>query len=145
MEFLMFSCKRLWTVPFGIRFFGLCRNSIEFYLNVFTEFSDKNVCHHSKRVRTCHPATSCVRDQDVTTVPARYMWKTGSLNWNQFMLQLFIRFPGFAEFSEILLHLRNTAIWTTRWMSQESEVVFVQCNWTLFNVCLLDAQVTLRY
>ena len=26
--------------------------------------------HYSKRARTCHPATSCVRNQDATTVPA---------------------------------------------------------------------------
>ena len=47
--------------------------TFEFSLNVFTEFSDKNICHYSKRARTCHPVTSCVRDQDATTVPARYM------------------------------------------------------------------------
>ena len=55
--------------------------------------------------QTCHPATSCVRDQDATTAPARYMWETGSLNWAQFILQWFIRFP---EFSEFLFHLGKT-------------------------------------
>ena len=44
-------------------------------------------------------ATSCVRDQDATTVPARDMWDTISLNWAQFMLQWFIRFPEFVEFT----------------------------------------------
>ena len=62
----------------------------------------QNICHCSKRARTCHPATFCVRDQDATTVPARHMWETGSLNWAQLMLQWFIRFP---EFSEFLFHL----------------------------------------
>ena len=60
-------------------------------LNVFTEFTkfnDKNICHYSKRTRTCHPATSCVGDQDATTAPARHMWETGSLNWLQLMLQI---------------------------------------------------------
>ena len=58
--------------------FGLL---VEFSLNVFTafaEFSDKYICHYSKRARTCHTATSCVRDQEATTVPARHMWETGS-------------------------------------------------------------------
>ena len=46
---------------------------IQFSLNVFAEFNDKNICHYSERSRTCHPATSCVRDQYATTVPARHM------------------------------------------------------------------------
>ena len=78
---------------------------MEFSLNVFTEFSDKNICHYSKRARTCHPATSCARNQDTTT---RHIWETGSLNWAQLMLQWFIRFPEFAEF---LSHLEKTPIW----------------------------------
>ena len=71
----------------------------------FTEFSDRNICHYCKRAWTCHPATSCVRDQDVTTSPARHVWEIGSLNWAEFMLQWFIRFP---EFSEFLFHLGKT-------------------------------------
>ena len=51
-------------------------------------------------VKGLKPATSCVRDQNATTAPARHMWETGSLNWAQFMLQWFIRFPEFAEFTE---------------------------------------------
>ena len=27
---------------------------MEFFLNVFSEFSDKNICHYSKRAQTCH-------------------------------------------------------------------------------------------
>ena len=46
------------------------------------------------------PATSCVRDQDATTVSARHIWTPRSLNWTQFMLEWFTRFPEFAEFSE---------------------------------------------
>ena len=87
--------------------------TIEFFLNVFTElaeFSDKNICYYSKRAWTCHPATSCVRDQDATTVPARYMLETGSLNWLQFMVQWFTSFPEFAEFSEFLFHLGKTPL-----------------------------------
>ena len=83
--------------------------SIEFSLTAeFNEFSVKNICHYNKRAQTCHPTTSCVRDQDATTAPARHMWETGSLNWPQFMLQWFIRFPEVTEFSEFLFQLEKT-------------------------------------
>ena len=45
-------------------------------------------------VKGLEPVTSCERDQDAYTVPKI------SLNWTQFMLQWFIRFPEFAEFTE---------------------------------------------
>ena len=51
------------------------------------------------------PATSCVRDQDVIIAAAGNGWEIGSLNWLQFILQWFIRFHEFAEFTEFLLHL----------------------------------------
>ena len=54
--------------------------------------------------------TSSVRDQDATTVPARHVWETGSLNWPQFTLQWFIWFPEFAEFTEFQLNLGKTPI-----------------------------------
>ena len=38
----------------------------------FAEFSDKNICHYSKRARTYRIATSCVRDQDATKAPATH-------------------------------------------------------------------------
>ena len=47
----------------------------------------QNICHYSKKAQTCHPATSCVTDQDAITGPARHMWETGSLNWAHFMLR----------------------------------------------------------
>ena len=53
-----------------------------FFLNVFIEFSefrDKKLS--LKGLKT---AASYIRDQDATTVPVRYMWDTGSLNWAQF-------------------------------------------------------------
>ena len=53
-----------------------------------------------KRTRTCQSATSCVRDQHATTAPSRHMWEIGSLNWARFMLQWFISFSEFTEFSE---------------------------------------------
>ena len=43
---------------------------MEFFLNVFTEFSDKNICHYLKGLKS---ATSCVRNQDATTAPARHV------------------------------------------------------------------------
>ena len=64
--------------------------------------------HYSKRIRT--PAISCVRDQHATTAPAQHMWGTGSLNSAQFMLQWFIWFPEFAEFSENFSHLGKTPL-----------------------------------
>ena len=64
----------------------------------------------SKRTWTCHPATSCVRGQHATTVPERHMWETESLNWAQFMLQSFISFPEFAEFSENYASFRKNSI-----------------------------------
>ena len=45
----------------------------EFSLNIFTEFSDKNICHYSKRAQTCHLATSYARDQDAITALARHV------------------------------------------------------------------------
>ena len=94
-----------WTKCFTLPF--------EFFLNLFVEFAefnDKNICHYSKRAQTCHPTTSSVRDQDATAAPARLMWETETLKWAQFMLQRFIRFPEFAESSELLLHLGKTPL-----------------------------------
>ena len=54
------------------------------------------------------PATSCAKDQDATTAPARRnMWETESLNWALFMLQWFIRFT---EFNEISAPFRKTIL-----------------------------------
>ena len=111
LKFVFFLDSKLES-KFSIRILG-GKKAIGFSLYVFTEFTefnDKNICHYGKRARTCHPATSCVRGvrgQDATTVPARHMWQTGSLNWAQFMLQWFIRFP---EFSEFLFQLGKTPI-----------------------------------
>ena len=54
----------------------------------FAEFSDKiQIYHYCKRAQICHPVTPCVSDQDATTVPARQMLETGSLNGLQFMFK----------------------------------------------------------
>ena len=52
---------------------GVGGGTIELDLNVFTEFSDKKLCEYIKKAQTCHPATSCVKDQHATTAPARHM------------------------------------------------------------------------
>ena len=95
LEFLLQSAKYL-SFP---QIFSL--NS----LNSMTKFSVITL-------KGLEPATSCVRDQDATTAPARHMCETGSLNWPQFKLQWFIRFPEFAEFSEFLFHLGKTPLST---------------------------------
>ena len=41
--------------------------TMEFFLNVITEFSGKNICHYNKGLE---PAISCLRDQDASTAPA---------------------------------------------------------------------------
>ena len=89
--------------------------SLEFFLNVFTEFSDKilecwNVRIFVVTVKGFKPATICVRNQDATTVPTRQMWETGYLNWAQFMCQWFIRFLEFAEFNESSALFRKNSI-----------------------------------
>ena len=68
----------------------------------FSEFSDKNVCHYSKRAWTCH---LLCKTSGCSHRPARHRWETESLNSAQFILQWLIRFPEFADVSEFLLHL----------------------------------------
>ena len=74
---------------------------------MFAEFSDKNICHYSKRAGICH---LFARDQHATTGPARHIGETGSLPWAQFMFQWCIRFPDFAEFNESSAHLGNNPL-----------------------------------
>ena len=78
------------------------RKSGIFFLNVFNEFSVKNVV---KKGSNLPPV--CVRNQNASTVPTRHRWETRSLNWTQFMLQWFIIFPKFAEIAESSPPLRN--------------------------------------
>ena len=72
-----------------------------FFLNVSLNSANYSVTKiFVITVKRLEPATSCVRDQDATSAPARHMWDTGSLNRTQFMLQCFISFPEFAELFE---------------------------------------------
>ena len=88
-----------------------------------TIFSDKNISHYNKRARTYHPDTSCVADHDATTALARHMWEIGSLNWSQFILQWFGRFPEFAEFSKSSAHLGKTLL---TWQCNLLHILFFQ-------------------
>ena len=56
--------------------------TFEFLLNVFTEFSE---LRDILSLKWFEPVTSCDRDQDATTAPARHSWETGSVNWPQFI------------------------------------------------------------
>ena len=73
------------------------------------------------------PATSCVRDQDASTAPARQMWETGSLNRGQFMLQWFIRFPEFNEFTYF-----NERSAPFRKKSNKINILFTSNRWYMF-------------
>ena len=96
--------------------------TFEFSLNVFTEFSKFSDRKHYILKRLFKHATSCVRDQDAITAPARHGWERGFLNLTQFMLQWFIRFSELAEFTEFLIHLGNTPMclydiwWLLNWL-----------------------------
>ena len=54
-----------------------------------------------------------------TAVPAKHMWETESLNWAQFMLQWFIIFPEFAEFTEFNESSVPFRKNSTEWMNPE--------------------------
>ena len=60
--------------------------SIEFSLNVHTEFAEFKDKIFVITVKGLKPAISCVRDQDTTTEQWRHMWETGYLISSQFML-----------------------------------------------------------
>ena len=79
-----------------------CVTLVEFFLNIFhwIQQIQWQKIYYIKRTRTFYPATSCVRDQHVTTAPARHMWEIGSLNWAQYQLQWFVSFSEFTELSE---------------------------------------------
>ena len=107
----LFCCSMLVSCTRG----GCVAGSSPF--NVVIVLSLNSLNYDIKKEWTCHTATSCVRDQHATTTPARHMWEIGSLNWAQFMLQWFISFSEFTEFSESSAPFRKnysvfrTVIW----------------------------------
>ena len=71
--------------------------SLEFFLNVFSEFSDKNICHYSKRTRTCQlfcERPECYHSASKTHVRGR-IFKLSSIHTS-----VIFKFSEFVEFSE---------------------------------------------
>ena len=60
-------------------------------------------------IKGLKPAISYVRDQDATTVPARYMSKTGSLNQTP-IHSCFSDLSDFPEFNESSVPFRKNCI-----------------------------------
>ena len=134
-EFLPPRCRCLFSVVSLLskcRFFGYYQNSknlvnsVELILNVSTEFSDKIFIITVKGLEL---GTSCVRDQDATTAPARHLWEAGSLNWAQFMLQWFIRFSEFTEFNESSVPFRKNSSEIHFFVSSTNFYTKVNCFW----------------
>ena len=127
-----------------------------------SEFSDKKIFVIIDK--GLEPATNHLLCKDATTAPSRHMWETRSLNWFQFMLQWFIRFPGFTEFNEssapFRKKLHNVAHYATNNFRQMTYnngrtkaghkcqcfsqfTLFVISNWiyyssSQFHICLLN-------
>ena len=112
--------------------------SIEFFLNVFHWIQGLKI-YDINRTRTCHPATSCVRDQHDTTAPARHMWETGSLNQAQFMLHWSSVSLNSLNSAKVLLHLGKTplsclfAVWLFAQWNQTSQMRSIdRVYWQIF-------------
>ena len=88
-----FAFKLKWTIYTNIMFVGVFPECF----TEFSEFANKNICHYSKRAWTWHLLFK--RPGCHHTVPERHIWETESLNRAKFILQRFIRFPEFAEFT----------------------------------------------
>ena len=73
-------------------------------------------------LKLSHPATSFVRDQDATTLPARHVSEAGYLNWAQFVLQWFVRMRWIqwipVSFRENCIVPKH--IWHPHWSTSES-------------------------
>ena len=73
------QCKKTRWVTFHNNIFlqlshpELCGVSIEFSLNVFNEFAEFSDKIFVVTIKRFEPVTSCVRDQDATSVPARHV------------------------------------------------------------------------
>ena len=83
--------------------------AMEFFLNV-SHWIRWTKIHDIKRTQTCHPATSCVRDQHATTAPARHMWQIGSLNWTHSCFSDLSVSLSSLNSVKVLLHLDKTPI-----------------------------------
>ena len=61
--------------------------SVEFSLNVFTEFSDKNIYLFVITIKGLKPATCCISDQDATGVNKTHMTDR-NFKFTEFLLRL---------------------------------------------------------
>ena len=133
------------------------RGTMEFFLNVFTEF-DEFIDKSYLSLKGLEPAISCVRNQDVATVPSIHMWGTGSLNWAQIMLQWFIRFSEFVEITgfnersapfrkisiviQLLAHLFSSNGRTRTRNRMQAQCVVNQYNFLFVNRLLQNGNIT---
>ena len=116
---------------------GILMYLIQFSLNVFTEFSDKN---YNILKRLFEPATFCGRDWDATTAPARHMSQRWSLNWAQFMAQWFIRFPEFTKFLIHLGKIHYQCNFNFSCLVQADNFILLSTQqWRMLGTCILHA------
>ena len=91
------------------------------------EFSDKNICHYSKRAQTCHllcKRPGCYHSTSKTHLKGR-IFKLSPIHASVFK----IRFPEFAEFTEFkessAQFKKNSIeiwVWTERFVIQTQEL-----------------------
>ena len=113
-QFLTFCLKKrnikVWKMSFWLMF---SLNSLKIFDKILYK-------------RLFEPAISCVRDQDATTAPARH-----TLNWLQFMLQWFVRFPNIAEFIHFPFHFGKSPY--EQILLKKTRMHFSRMCTTLFN------------
>ena len=86
-------------------------NSHEFFFWItFTEFNQFLEFYYNffakRSIRSCN---LLCKDRDVSTAPARRKQQRESLDWPQFMIRWFIRFPEFTEFNKISTPFRKNS------------------------------------
>ena len=81
------------------------QSSFSLFNWIFTKF---NICHCSKRVRTWHPATSCVRDHNASKTHVRHsIFKLSPIHASVIYQISWIHWIQFREF---LFHLGKTPL-----------------------------------
>ena len=88
---------KLWRSDFMVIFTSKIKR-LEFFLNVFIEFRDKNICHYSERSQTCHllcMRPGCYHSTSKTHIRDRiFKWVPIHAS------VILIGFPAFAKFTE---------------------------------------------
>ena len=82
---------------------------MEFFPNVFTEFSEKIFVNAIKRVK---PATSCVRDQNASTNTSKAHVIDRIFKLSPTHTSVIIRFPEFSEFRETSVAFRENSFYS---------------------------------